>query len=57
MMPSQIDLPEKTTETWTFVRLCSTFNEGQRVTCDLPAGHEGPHRSTILWNGEDEDDA
>jgi len=56
-MPSQIDLPEKTTETWTFVRLCSTFNEGQRVTCDLPAGHEGPHRSTILWNGEDEDDA
>ena len=53
----QVDLPEKTTETWTWTKLCSAFNEEASLACDLAAAHDGPHKATLLWNGEDEDDA
>jgi hypothetical protein len=43
--------------TWTRVRLCSMFNEEASLTCDMVAGHDGPHRATLLWTNEDEVDA
>lgn len=36
------------------VRLCSAYSEDHRLTCDLPAEHEGEHKATVFWgnNGE-----
>lgn len=44
-------------KTFTYVRLCSAFNEEASLTCDLPAGHDGPHKACLLWNAEGEEDS
>ena len=58
MSMADIDVqPAGVKTVYTYVRLCTAFNEEASLTCDLAAGHEGPHRATLLWNREDEDDS
>ena len=52
----QIDLPEKTTETVSVVKLCSDAEIGDLfgwIACDLPTGHKGAHRGVVYWGDEE----
>jgi hypothetical protein len=33
--------------------LCHVPDYEEGVSCELPVGHDGPHRSTYEWDGED----
>ena len=39
------------------MRLCSSFDVIHCVTCDLPLGHRGPHKATLVWGDDDYDDS
>lgn len=34
------------------IKLCSEFEPQTKLVCDLPKGHRGPHRATMLWGDE-----
>lgn len=34
------------------MRLCSSPYEDFVPVCDLPDGHDGPHRCTLTWGDE-----
>jgi hypothetical protein len=58
MPPKTIDVqPAEVKTSYTYVRLCTERNMLTLMSCDLEAGHTGPHKATLLWNGDDEDDA
>jgi hypothetical protein len=38
------------------MKLCSAYDEFTQLTCDLPEGHKGPHKATVLWGDEGVDD-
>ena len=38
------------------IRLCSAWNDLNKVTCDLPADHKGAHKATVYWE-QDEGEA
>lgn len=34
-------------------KLCSDVDtDVTRVVCDLPLGHKGPHKATVVWGDE-----
>lgn len=42
-------------DTFTYVTLCSVFNDEMRVVCDEPKGHQGAHRASVFWLGDEEE--
>lgn len=34
--------------------LCSNVaDDHTRIVCDLPLGHKGPHKATVVWGDEE----